>query len=91
MVAVDLGILAVDVVDPVVVDEVEEVALGHMILLLATGAGCVAIWPVTVLNPVVLSHKEVALLALPVENSHNLCKKAQEEEDEVVAQYGSVV
>ena len=59
-VAVDLGILAVDVVDSVVVEEVEGVALGHMILLLATGAGYVAIWPVTILNPVVHSHREVA-------------------------------
>ena len=60
VVVVDLEILEVDVVDPVVVEEVEGVALGHMILLLATGAGCVAIWPVTVLNPVVHSHREVA-------------------------------
>ena len=50
--------------------------------------GCVAIWPVTVPNQ--YSHREVAILALPVENSRNPCKKAQEDEDVEVARYDSV-
>ena len=75
VVAVDLEILAVDVVDPAVEEEEQEAALDHMILLLATGVGCVAIWSVTILNLVVLSHREVALLALPVEDSQNPGKR----------------
>ena len=55
--------------------------LDHMILLLATAVGCVAIWPVTVPN--LLSHREVALPALPEENLHNPCIEAQEVEAEV--------
>ena len=35
-----------------------------------------AIWPVTVLKPEILSHREVALLALPEEVSLNPGKKA---------------
>ena len=50
--------------------------------------GCMAIWPVTV--PKRLSHREVAMLVLPVEDYLNPCKKAQEEEDVVVAQDNSV-
>ena len=57
-------------------------------LLPVTGAGCVAIWPVTVLKPVIRSLREVAMLALPVEDSLNPGKKAQEEEEEV-GQFGS--
>ena len=60
VVVVDLDVLEVDAVDPVVVEEVEGVALGHMIPLLAIGVGCVAIWPISVLNPMAHSHKEVA-------------------------------
>ena len=56
----DLEILEVDVVDLVVLEKVEGVALNHLILLLATSAVCVAIWPVTVLNLVVHNHREVA-------------------------------
>ena len=59
VVAVDV-FLEILVVDLVVVEKEEGVALGHLTSLLATGAGCVAIWPVTVLNPVVHSHREVA-------------------------------
>ena len=46
-----------------------------MILLLATGVGCVAIWPMTV--PKQHSHREVAMLALPMEDSRNPVKKSQ--------------
>ena len=63
------------------VKEEAEVALDHMIPLHATAVGCVAIWPVTVPN--LLSHREVALPALPEENLHNPCIEAQEEEAEV--------
>ena len=42
-----------------------------------------AIWPVTVLNPVVHSPREVAMLALPVEDSLNPGIKAQEDVDVV--------
>ena len=47
-----------------------------------------AIWPVTV--PKRPSHREVALLALPVENRLNPCTKAQEVEDVVVDRSDSV-
>ena len=59
-----------------------------MILLLVTGAGCVAIWPVTVLNPVRHSRREVAILALLKEDSLNPGRKAQEDVEEV-GQFGS--
>ena len=85
VVVVGLEVLEVDVVDSVALGKVEGAALGHLTPLLATSAGCVAIWSLTILNPVVHSHREVASLALPVENSLNPCKKAQEEEDVVVA------
>ena len=49
-----------------------------MILLLVTDAGCVAIWLVTVPNPVTHSHREVAMLALPEEGFLNPGKKAQD-------------
>ena len=58
--------------------------------LLATGAGCVAIWPVTVPKPGMHSHREVAMLALPMEDSLNPGKKAQEDVDVEVALYDSV-
>ena len=58
--------------------------------LLATGAGCVAIWPVTVPKPDMHSHREAAMLALPVEDFLNLHKKVQEDADVEVALYDSV-
>ena len=65
-------------------EEINQQRPSIMIRVLVTGAGCVAIWPTTVPNPVMHSHREVALLALPVEDSHNLGKKAHiMEEDEV--------
>ena len=64
----------------VVVDEVEEDELGLAMLVTThwhvTGAGCVAIWPVTVPNPGMFSHREAATLALPAENSLNPGRKA---------------
>ena len=69
-------------VETVVEVEVETgVVLDHMIPLRATDVGYVAIWPVTIPN--LLSHREVALPALPEENLHNPGIKAQEEEEEV--------
>ena len=64
--------------------EVEEeagVVLDHTVPLRATAAGCVAIWSATV--PSLLSHKEVAWLALPEESLLNPGTKAQEVEEEV--------
>ena len=52
-----------------------------MILLLVTNVGSVAIWPVTVPNPVTHSHREVAMLALPQEGFLNPGKKVQDLED----------
>ena len=75
-----------------VVDEVEEEELGLAMLVTTRwrviDAGCVAIWPVTV--PKMRRHREVAFLALSAVNLLNPCKKAQEDEDEEVAQYASV-
>ena len=79
---VGLEVLEVDVLDPMVLEKVEGVTLGHLTPLLATGAGCVAMWPVTVLNPV-HSPREVAMLALPVEDSLNPGTKAQGDVDVV--------
>ena len=59
-----------------------------LIRLHVTGAGCVAIWPVTVPNLVQHSQREVAMLALPEEDSLNPGKKAHEIED-VDGQFGS--
>ena len=63
-------------------------ARSTLTLLPVTGAGYVAIWPVTVPRPVIRSLREAAMLALPVENSLNPGRKAQKEED-VVGQFGS--
>ena len=76
------------------VDEVEE-ELSRQVRsiltpLLVTGAGCVAIWPVTVLNPVRHSHREVAWLALPEEDSLNPGKKAHSADEAVEGKSGSV-
>ena len=75
------------------VDGVAEVvhllqARSTLTLLPVTGAGCVAIWPVTVPKPVICSLREVAVLALPVEDSLNPGKKALKIED-AVGQFGS--
>ena len=71
--------------------EIEEevgVVLDRMIPLRATAAGCVATWPAIVPN--LLSHREVAWLALPEESLLNPCKEAQEVEAEEVDRSGLV-
>ena len=78
------------VADVEIVDGEDHQAQSILTHLLATGAGCVAIWPVTVLKPVTHSHREVAMLALPEEDSHNPGKKAHREEEAVVGKSGSV-
>ena len=80
---VDVVVLVEDAeVETVVEVEVEVgVLLDRMIPLRATAAGCVATWPAIVPN--LLSHREVALPALPEENLHNPCTEAQEVEAEV--------
>ena len=78
-----MEILEANVVDLVVEEEEHEATLDHLILLLVTGAGCVAICPVTVPKLVMHSHKEVAMLALPEEIAHSdPGKQAQREEEE---------
>ena len=63
-------------------DEEDAVILQILILWLATGVGCVVIWPVTV--PKLEQHRrEVAMLALPMEHSLNPGKKTQEDVAEV--------
>ena len=86
VVDVALQILVMEEVEIMVAAEVDAAALEQlaMILLLATSAGCVAIWLVTVPKPVMHSRREVAMLALPKENFLNLGKKAQNLEDVVV-------
>ena len=46
-----------------------------MIRWLVTGVGCVAIWPATVPKLALHRPREVAMLALPAEFSHNPAKK----------------
>ena len=72
-----LGVIPEAVVDVVVVIQL---IMTHWHV---TGAGCVAIWPVTVPKNL-YSHREVAMLALPEEHLANLGRKAQEAEDVVV-------
>ena len=62
--------------------EVDADILQIMILWLAIGVGCVAILPVTV-PKLEYRCREVAILALPKENSLNLGKKAQKDVEEI--------
>ena len=78
------------VADVEILGEKAHQARSTLTRLLATGVGCVAIWPVTVPRPVMHSHREVAMLALPEEDSHNPGKKAHREEEAVVGKSGSV-
>ena len=78
------------VADAEILDGEDHQARSILTRLLATGAGCVAIWPVTVPKPVMHSHREVAILALPVEDSHNPGKEAHKEDVAVVGKSGSV-
>ena len=64
-------------------EEINQQRPSIMIHLLVTGAGCVAIWPVTVPNPIMHSRREVALLALPKRDFLNPGIKAQEVQEEV--------
>ena len=52
--------------------------------------GCVAIWPVTAPSPRVQCHREVAVLALPAENSLNPGIKAHSVDEAVEGKSGSV-
>ena len=74
----------------VVVVDVEEdlLVLGRTIPWLVTGAGCVVIWPATILKPVIHRHREVALPALPVEVRLDPGDQAQKEVEE--STFGSV-
>ena len=65
--------------ETVVAPEAQRAALDRMILWRAIVVGFVAIWPVTV--PRTCSHREVAMLALPVESFLNPCKEAQKDVD----------
>ena len=86
----DVVVLVEDAEVETVVEIEEEtgVVLDCMIPLHATAAGCVATWPATV--PSLLSHREVAWLALPEESLLNPCKKAPEVEAEEVDRSDSV-
>ena len=90
VVVVGMEILEANVVDLVVEKEEQEAALDYLILSLATGVGCVAIWPMTVLKLVVYSHRGVAMLALSVGNSLNPGKKAHSVDEAVEGKSGSV-
>ena len=70
--------------------EAEEEGQNHPILIHwhVIGTGCVAIWPVTVPNPVA-NRREVAQAALPEEHSSNLGTKAHTVVEDVVGKYDS--
>ena len=88
----DVVVLVEDAEVETVVEIEEEagVVLDRMIPLRATAVGCMAIWPVTVLNPVTYNRREVATLALPEEDFLNPCKKAQKDEGEELDRSDSV-
>ena len=70
-------------------DEEDAVILQILILWLATGAGCVAIWPVTV-PKLEQRRREVAMLALPVGLSPNPGIKTHNVSEEEVGKSGSL-
>ena len=80
--------VVVEVEVVVVVEMVAGVVLDHMIPWLVIGAGCVVIWPATVLKPVMHRRREVALPALPVEVRSDPGDQAQKEAEE--STFGSV-
>ena len=86
----DQVLVVEDQVVVVVEEEEGPIALDRMIPWLVTGAGCMAIWPATVLKPVMHRRREVALPALPVEVRLNPCKEAQEVEVEEADRSDSV-
>ena len=63
----------------VAVEVAAGVVLDRTIPWLVTGAGCVVMWPATVLKPVMHRRREVALLALPVEVRSDPGDQAQKE------------
>ena len=82
-------IMVVVVVEFVVAVEVAAgVVLDRTIPRLVTGAGCVVIWPATVLKPVMHRRREVALPALPVEVRSDPGNQAQKGAEE--STFGSV-
>ena len=85
-VVAEWGILVAVVEDQA---EAEEEDQDHPILIHwhVIGAGCVAIWPVTVPNPVA-SRREVAPPALPVEHFLNPGKKPHREDEDEVGKSG---
>ena len=87
---VDVVVLVEDAEVEIVVEVKEEagVVLDRMIPLRATAVGCMATWAATI--PSLLSHREVAWLALPEESLLNQCKEAQEVEAEEVDRSDSV-
>ena len=70
--------------------EAEEEDQDHPVLIhwLVIGAGCMAIWPVTVSNPVA-SRREVARVARPEEHSSNPGTKAHTVVEDVVGKSAS--
>ena len=78
------------VADVEILDGEDHQARSTLTRLPVTGVGYVAIWPVTVPKPVMHSHREVAMLALPAEDSHNPGKKAHKEDVVVEGKSGSV-
>ena len=71
--------------------EAEEEDQDHPVLIhwCVISAGCMAIWPVTVLNPVA-NQREVAQAALPMECSSNPGIKAHSVVEEEVGKFGSL-
>ena len=81
--------MVVVVVEAVVEVEMEAgVVLDRTIPWLVISAGCMVIWPATVLKPVMHRRREVALPALPVEVRSDPGDQAQKEVEE--STFGSV-
>ena len=85
----EVEMMVVVVVEVVVAVEIAAgVVPDRMIPWLVIGAGCVVIWPATVLKPVMHHRREVALPALPVEVRLDPGDQAQKEVEE--STFGSV-
>ena len=80
--------VVVEVEVVVVVEMAAGVTQDRMIPWLVIGAGCMVIWPATVLKPVMHRRREVALPALPVEVRSDPGDQAQKEAEE--STFGSV-
>ena len=84
-----VAMMVVVVVEVVVVVKMAAgVTLDRMIPWRVIGAGCMVIWPATVLKPVMHHRREVALLALPVEIRSDPGDQAQKGAEE--STFGSV-